>query len=40
MPGPGIDVVAPLPPDYPELEQRLQDLEKKLKELEGRLPNR
>jgi hypothetical protein len=30
---------AALPPDYPQLEQRLQDLEKKLKDLEGRLPS-
>jgi hypothetical protein len=31
---------AALPPDYPQLERRLQDLEKKLKDLEGRLPSR
>ncbi len=39
MKGPGHPMVMP-PPDYPELEQRLDELEKKLKELEDRLPNR
>jgi hypothetical protein len=40
-PGPGHPMAAPLPPgdSYPELEQRLEDLEKKLKALEGRLPS-
>jgi hypothetical protein len=37
-PGPG-PTIAP-PPDFPELEQRLDDLERKMKELEGRLPSR
>ena len=39
-PGPGHPMATPLPPGdgYPELEQRLDDLEKKLKALEGRLP--
>ena len=40
MPRPGHPHAAPPPAaDYPELEQRLRDLEKKLKELEGRLPS-
>ncbi|HEY1435757.1 MAG TPA: PDZ domain-containing protein [Thermoanaerobaculia bacterium] len=33
-------MAAPPPPDFPEFEQRLDDLEKKMKELEGRLPGR
>lgn len=39
-PGPGHPMAGPPPPGdpYPELEQRLEDLEKKLKALEGRLP--
>jgi hypothetical protein len=39
-PEPGHPKAAPLPRDYSKLEQRLKDMEKKLKELEGRLPSR
>jgi hypothetical protein len=35
----GLPKVAPLPRDDSNLEQRLKDMEKKLKELEGRLPS-
>jgi hypothetical protein len=40
MPAPEWPMVAPLPGDGPELEQRLDELEKKVRELEGRLPGR
>lgn len=38
FPGHGRPMLAPPPPDYPELQWRLEDLEKRLKELEGRTP--
>jgi membrane-associated protease RseP (regulator of RpoE activity) len=39
-PAPGRPMIAPMPDDQPELEQRLDELEKKVRQLEGRLPGR